>query len=57
MLRRIHSFAKLRKATISVVMCVRLAVRTNNSAPTKWIFNKFDILTFYENPSRKPKFN
>jgi hypothetical protein len=36
------AFAKLRKATISFVMSVRLSAR-NNSAPTGHIFKKFDI--------------
>jgi hypothetical protein len=40
------AFAKLRKATISFVMSIRLSVHTsvwNNSAPTGRIFTKFDI--------------
>jgi len=40
------SFAKLRKATITFVIYVRLSVRPsawNNSAPTEGIFIKFDI--------------
>jgi hypothetical protein len=54
------AFAKLRKATISFVMFVRLSVRLsawNNSAPTEWIFMKFDIWWFFENLSRKLKFH
>ena len=35
-------FAKLRRATISFVMSVRSSV-WSNSAPTGWIFTKFDI--------------
>jgi hypothetical protein len=41
-------FANLRKATISIVMSVRLSA-WNNSAPTGRIFMKFDILGFFEN--------
>jgi hypothetical protein len=36
------AFAKLRKATISFVMSVRLSA-WNNSPPTEWIFMKFCI--------------
>jgi hypothetical protein len=36
------AFAKLRKATVSHVMCVRPSA-WNNSAPTGRIFMKFDI--------------
>jgi len=52
------SFAKLRKATISFVMCICLSVRPsewNNSAPTGRIFMKFDIWSFLENLLRKVK--
>ena len=34
----------------SLVVSVRLSAR-NNSAPTKWIFMKFDISILYENLS------
>jgi hypothetical protein len=40
------AFAKLRKATISFVISVRLS-ECNNSAPTKRIFTKFDIWVFF----------
>jgi len=49
------SFAKLRKATISFVIYVRLSVRPsawNNSAPTGRIFTKFYISGFFENLSK-----
>jgi hypothetical protein len=49
------SFAKLRKATISFVMSVRLTVRPsswNDSARTGRIFMKFDIWEYFENLSR-----
>ena len=50
--------AKLRekKTTINSVMPVRLSVRPstwNNSAPTGWIFLRFDIWVFFENMPRK----
>jgi len=35
-------FKELRKETISFVMSVRLST-WNNSAPTGWIFMKFDM--------------
>ena len=50
------AFAKLRKATIGFVTPVRLST-WNNSAPTAWIFIKFDIGRFFENLSRKLKLN
>jgi hypothetical protein len=56
----LRAFAKLRKPTISFVMSVCLSVRTpawNNSAPTVRIFMKFDTWIFFENISRKFKFN
>jgi len=40
------AFAKLRKATIALVVSFGLSVRSfawNNSAPIKWIFMKFYI--------------
>jgi len=49
-------FAKLRKATITHVMSVRLSAR-NNTAPTGWIFMIFYISVFFENLSRKFKFH
>ena len=48
-------FAKLRKATISFFMSVRLSV-CNTSAPTGRIFLKFVISLFIEKLSRKSKF-
>ena len=49
------AFAELRKATGSF-MYVRLSA-WNNSAPTRRIFMKFDILVFFESLSRKFKFH
>jgi hypothetical protein len=52
------SFGKLRKATISFVMYVCLAVRPsacNISAPTVRIFIKFHVWLFFENLSGKFK--
>jgi len=50
------AFAKLRIATISFVMCVRMSVcpsvhqsAWNSSAPTAQIFVKFCFLVFFEN--------
>lgn len=48
--------AKLWKANISFVMCLHLSA-WENSAPTTWIFMKFHTLRFFENPSRKFKFD
>jgi len=45
------AFAKFHKATISFVMSVRPSA-WNNSAPTGWIFVKFDICEFFEKLSR-----
>jgi len=39
-----------------VCPCVRLSA-WNNSAPTGWIFMKFDICLFFEKRSRKCKCN
>jgi hypothetical protein len=50
------AFAKLRKAIISFVMSVCPSA-WNNSAPTGWIFMKFDIWAFFENLSRKDEFH
>jgi hypothetical protein len=50
----LSAFAKLRKATISFVMSVRLSA-WENSAPIGRIFMKFDIWGFFENMSRKFK--
>ena len=50
------AFAELGKATINFVMSVRPSA-CNNSAPTGWIFMKFDIWVFFENLSRKFKFH
>ena len=48
------AFAKLRKATISFVMFVRLYVRMEEpAAPVGRIFKKFYILGFVETLSRK----
>jgi hypothetical protein len=58
------AFAKLRKATISFVMSVRLSVCSpvhlsawDNPAPTGRIFMKFDVWVFFENLSRSFKFH
>jgi hypothetical protein len=48
--------AKLRKSTICFVVYVRPSA-WNNSAPTKVIFIKFDIVIFFENLSRKFKYH
>jgi hypothetical protein len=50
------AFEKLRKATISFVMSVRLSA-WNKSAPTGRIFIKFDIWGFFGNMLRKVKFH
>ena len=50
-------FAKLPKATISFVMSAVCPSECNISAPTGWIFMKFDIRVFLENLSRKFKFH
>ena len=50
------AFAKLRKATVSFVMSVRLSA-WNNSVPIGRIFMKFVIGVFLEKLSRKFKFN
>jgi hypothetical protein len=53
------AFAKLRKATISFVISVRLSVplesASNNSALTGRIFIIFDTGEFFENMSRRIK--
>jgi hypothetical protein len=56
------AFAKLRKATISFVICVCVCVCVcvsawNNSAPTERICIEFDICIFFENLSREFKFH
>jgi len=38
----LDAFEKLRKASISFIMSVRLTA-WSSSAPTRWIFMKFDI--------------
>jgi len=48
----IGAFAKFRKATISFVMSVSLS-----TIPTGRILIRFDILVFFENLSRKFKFD
>jgi hypothetical protein len=59
--RYLGAFAKLRKATrISFIISISPRVRLSawdDSAPTRWIFVKFDIWVFFENMSRKSKFN
>jgi hypothetical protein len=50
------AFAKLRKATVSVVMSVRPSA-WNSSAPTGRILMKLDISPFFENLLRKFKFH
>ena len=50
------AFAKLRKATVSFVMSVRLSVclpARDNSASTGWVFMKFDIWAFFEKTVEK----
>ena len=49
-------FAKLRRATVSFTMSACPST-CNNSAPTRWIFMKFDISVFFENLLRKFKFD
>jgi len=49
------AFTRLRKATISCVMSVRPSA-WKNLAPTGRILMKFDISAFFENLSRKSKF-
>jgi hypothetical protein len=52
----IGEFAKLRKVTISFVVCVCVCVSVrNNSSVTGRIFLKFDTLLFFENLSGKFK--
>ena len=49
----------LRKATVSFVTCARLPVRPSawyNSAPTWWLFMKFDILIYYGESIEEFKF-
>ena len=53
------AFAWLQKATINFVMSIRLSVRPsawNNSAPTRQILMKLDVLASFGNMSRKFKF-
>jgi len=50
------AFAKLRKATISYVISVRLSA-WNNSAPTGRTFKKFDSWVFFEQLPTKFKFH
>ena len=55
----LDAFAKLRKATNTVVMPMRLSVLLSawkSSAPSEQIFIKFDILVFFENLSWKFKY-
>ena len=53
---QLKNIPKLRKATISFVMSVRLSA-CNNFAPTGRIFMKFDILRIFENISVTFKFH
>jgi hypothetical protein len=46
------AFAKLRKATISFVMSIRLSAR-NKPAPTGMIFTKFYILSIFRKTVQK----
>jgi hypothetical protein len=55
-MKLLGAFAKLRKATISFVMSVRLSA-WNNSATTGRIFSELDISGFLENISRELKFD
>jgi len=64
MINILVTFAKLREATISFVMSAYMSVRLstlphvlNNSAPTRRIFMKFDIWSFFKNISRNFKFH
>ena len=50
----LDALAKVRKATVSLVMSVRPSA-WNNLAPTGRIFMKFDMRVFFENISRKFK--
>jgi hypothetical protein len=50
------AFAKLRKATVSFVMSVRLSAR-NESATTGRIVMKSDICIFFESLLRRFKFS
>jgi len=52
--KSIGTFAKLRKATFSFIMSVRLSA-WNTSPPTGRIFLKYGICGFFENLSRKFK--
>jgi hypothetical protein len=52
----LDAFAKLRKATLSFVKSV-FPSALRNSAPTGYIFMKFDIWVFFENLSREFKFH
>jgi hypothetical protein len=56
--RFLSAFSKVRKATISFVMSVRLSCTSawNNSAPTGWIFMKIYIWLFFWALSRKFNF-
>ena len=49
--------AKLRKGTTSFIMSGRQSVPWHNSVPTARIFMKFDIWGFFENLSRKFRFD
>jgi len=53
------AFAKLRKATISFVICVRPSVRPHGKTrlPLKRVFMKFDIWVFFEKLSTNFKFH
>jgi len=54
------AFEKLRKATVSFVMSIRLSVLQsawNNSAPTGQIFMKYYVWVFFESQSRKYVFH
>jgi hypothetical protein len=56
MIAFLGAFAKLRKATLSFVMFVRLSA-WNNSTPIGRILIKFDIQVFFENLLREFKFH
>jgi hypothetical protein len=55
LLRFSGAFAKLQKAAVIFVMSPLLSA-WNNSAPTGYIFMKFDISAVFEKPSRILKF-
>jgi len=51
------AFAKLRKATVSFIMSVRLSARMEQLGCHSRILMKFDMCAFYERMSRKFTFH